>query len=96
MGKKRIKEREYKVTHNTLFEETFGVPGLGVAFLKKTLPSRIRKQLDLDKLTVKKMRFRDALFRETRPDIVYDVPILGTDEHVRFYVIIEHISRLEV
>jgi len=34
MGKKRKKESEYKVTHDTFFDETFGMPSFGVAFLK--------------------------------------------------------------
>jgi len=71
MGKQRLKKGDiYKITHNTFFEETFGTPSFGTAFLKKTLPRKIRKQLDLDKLTVEKTKFRDKLFRETRPDIV--------------------------
>jgi hypothetical protein len=92
MGKKRIKKGDYKVTHDTFFDETFGMPSFGVAFLKAKLPRKIRKQLDLDKLTVVWKKFRDELFRETRPDIVYKVPIRGTDEHVNFHVIIEHKS----
>ena len=85
MGKKRIKKTDYKVTHDTFFDETFGMPSFGVAFLKAKLPRKIRKQLDLDKLTVTWKKFRDELFRETRPDIVYKVPIRGTDEHVNFH-----------
>jgi len=42
MGKQRLKNGDiYKVTHNTFFEETFGVPGFGIAFLKKTLPRKL-------------------------------------------------------
>ena len=92
MGKKRIKKDQYKLTHDTFFEVTFGMPSLGIAFLKAKLPQKLRKHLDFDKLTVVKPKFRDKLFRETRPDIVYKVPICGTDEHISFYVIIEHKS----
>jgi len=35
---KKAKENEYIVTHDTFFDETFGMPSLGVAFLKKVLP----------------------------------------------------------
>jgi len=90
--KKRIKEGEYKLTHDAFFDETFGMPSFGIAFLKAKLPRKLRKHLDLDKLTVMRPKFRDKLFRETRPDIVYNVPIRGTDEHVRFFTIIEHKS----
>jgi hypothetical protein len=68
------------------------MPSLGIAFLKKVLPGKLRKQLDLDKLTVEKPKFRDKRFRETRPDMVYKVPILGTGDCVSFYIIIEHKS----
>jgi len=39
--------------------------------LKKVLPRKLKKQLEIEKLTVEKPNFRDPLFRETRPDIVY-------------------------
>ena len=68
------------------------MPSLGIAFLKKKLPRKLRRHLDLDKLTVEKTKFRDKLFRETRPDIVYKVPICKTNDYISFYVIIEHKS----
>jgi hypothetical protein len=93
MGKQRTKKAgEYKLTHDAFFEETFGMPSLGSAFLKRVLPRKLRKQLDFDQLTVVKTKFRDVLFRETRPDIVYNVPIIGSDEYVSFHVIVEHKS----
>ena len=94
MGKQRAKKGDkYKVTHNTFFEETFGEPSFGIAFLKKVLPRKLKTQLEIEKLTVEKPYFRDDQFRETRPDIVYKVPIRGTDKHISFYVVIEHKSQ---
>ena len=91
MGKQRSKKGdEYKVQHNTFFEETFGMPGFGVAFLKKMLPKELKKHLEIEKLTVEKPKYRDKYFRETRPDMVYVVPIRGTGDHIRFYIVIEH------
>ena len=75
MGKKKTRLDQYCLTHSTFFEETFQMPSLGIAFLKKVLPRKLLKQLDIDQLTVKKMKFRDVLFRETCPDIVYKVSI---------------------
>ncbi len=92
MGDKKKKTDETKLQHSTFFEETFGMPSLGVAFLKKVLPKKVLKQIDVEKLTVEKVKFRDTLFRETRPDIVYNVPILGADEHVSVHIIVEHKS----
>ena len=91
MGKQRAKKGdEYKVQHNTFFEETFGMPEFGVAFLKKMLPRELKKHLEIEKLTVEKPKYRDKQFRETRPDMVYVVPIRGTGSHIRFYTVIEH------
>jgi len=92
MVKKRNKEGESKLTHDTFFDETFGMPEFGIAFLKKVLPRKITKQLELEKLTVQKPKFRDVLFRETRPDVVYKVPICGIDDYVSIRVIVEHKS----
>jgi len=58
MGKKRIKKDELRLTHNDFFEETFGMPNFGIAFLKAKLPRKLRKHLDLKKLTVEKTRYR--------------------------------------
>jgi len=45
MGKQRLKKGDiYKITHNTFFEETFGLPSFGIAFLKKTLPRSIHSR----------------------------------------------------
>ena len=55
MSKKRSKKTdEYRLQHNTFFEETFMMPEFGAAFLKKTLPRKLKKRLDIDKLTVEK------------------------------------------
>ena len=93
MGDKRSKKGdEYRLQHNTFFEETFMMPELGIAFLKKVLPRKLQKQIEIDKLTVEKTKFRDKLFRETRPDVVYKVPIIGAKGHISFHVIVEHKS----
>jgi hypothetical protein len=58
MGKKRAKKGdEYKVTHNTFFDETFGMPSFGIAFLKAKLPRKLKKHLEIEKLTVEKPAF---------------------------------------
>jgi len=92
MGKKKSKLDKYCLTHITFFEAVFQMPSLGIAFLKKTLPGKLRKYLDLERLTIEKVKFYDTLFRKTRPDIVYKVPIIGADEYASIHVIIEHKS----
>ena len=85
-------EIDYKLQHSTFFEETFKMPSLGISFLKHFLPPEMVERLDIEKLTVEQEKLVDDVFRETRPDIVYHVPILGVDERVSFQVVLEHKS----
>ena len=51
MGKQKAKNHEkHKLTHDAFFEETFGMPSLGIAFLKNMLSRKLLKHLDLDQL----------------------------------------------
>jgi len=59
MSGKKTKFDEYCLTHNLFFEETFKMPSLGIAFLKKTLPQKLLRKIDLEKLTVEKTKFCD-------------------------------------
>ena len=83
---------EYRIQHSTFFEATFGMPSLAKAFLRKFLPRRLVKRLDIEKLVIVKEKFRDGEFRETRPDMVYEVPIIGMNKRVRIHIILEHKS----
>ena len=83
---------EFCIQHSTFFEETFQMPTLAVAFLKHFLPPETLERLNLEKLVVVKEKFRDGEFRETRPDVVYEVPIIGAKGRVRIHIILEHKS----
>jgi len=83
---------ELTLSHNGYFRETFQSKRLAKAFLKKKLPKSTLRCLDLKRLVVESRHLGDDLFKETIADVVYRVPIKGTNEHVNFFVVIEHKS----
>jgi len=82
-----------ELTHGGYFQETFRLKRLGRAFLKKGLPKKVLKYLDLENLTVESRHLGDDMFKETIADVLYKVPIKGTDEYINFFIIVEHKSR---
>jgi len=80
------------LTHDKLFREVFQWLGLAKAFLRLVLSAPILAKLDLDRLTVEPRDFLSVLFKETRADVIYKVPILGCEESLRIYIILEHKS----
>jgi hypothetical protein len=65
---------------------------LAKGFLRVTLPSELRKHLDLDGLTIEPTHLTDDVFTDRYADVIYRVPIKGTGHHVDFFVILEHKS----
>lgn len=101
MVKKSLKselERELEVvgglplTHDKLFREVFQWIELAKAFLKKVLPKVVLERLDIDGLTVEPKDFLSLLFRETRADMIYRIPIHGSERSLCVYVLLEHKS----
>ena len=80
------------LTHDKLFREVFQWLGLAKAFLRVVLSAPILAKLDLDRLTVEPKDFLSVVFKETRADIIYRVPILGREESLCIYVLLEHKS----
>jgi hypothetical protein len=57
------------------------------------LPGDLRERLDLDGLTIEPRHVSDDLVKRDRiADVVYRVPIRGTEHHVDFFIILEHKS----
>ena len=83
---------DLKLSHGGYFQETFRLKRLAQAFLGKVLPKKTLPHLDMENLTVESRHLADDLFRETIADVIYRVPIKGTEECVNFFIIIEHKS----
>ena len=82
----------HNLTHDTFFKEMFQMPQLAVAFLKKFLPQKTLEWLDFENLTIETKDFVDDFYRKTRPDMVYEMPIIGEEGKASVHVIIEHKS----
>lgn len=80
------------LTHDGFFEKMFEMPDLARAFLKSKLPKEILPKLDLENITLEPKDFLNLVFKETHADMIYRVPILGMDEHLRVYILLEHKS----
>ena len=94
MGKEESPQSiDLTLTHDGYFREGFQIKRLAKAFLKKALPKRTIRRLDLDGLTVEERHLTDELFKDKVADVIYRVPIKGTKEYVNFFVIVEHKSR---
>jgi len=80
------------LTHDKLFRAVFQWLELAKAFLRLVLAAPILAKLDLDRLTVEPKDFLSVVFKETRADMIYRVPILGCEESLCVYVLLEHKS----
>jgi hypothetical protein len=81
------------LNHDEFFTGTFQTKRLAKGFLQVTLPDNLRERLDLDGLTFEPRHVSDDLVRRDRiTDVVYRVPIRGTEHHINFFVILEHKS----
>lgn len=85
------KKRE-PLTHDRFFELTFQMKEVAAAFLRTTLPKEMSDCLELDALTVAPTDTIATHFRKMRADVIYNVPVRGSDEHVSVYVVLEHKS----
>jgi hypothetical protein len=80
------------LTHNGFFTGTFQRTRLARGFLRVVLPSDLLACLDLSGLTVEPRHLTDNVFKNREADVIYRVPIRGTEHHVDFFVIFEHKS----
>jgi hypothetical protein len=80
------------LTHDRFFTETFKTKRLAKGFLRRTLPVALLDSLNLNGLTVEPRHLTDELFKEFITDVVYRVPIKGTDKYADFFVFLEHKS----
>ena len=85
----RLRDIGGRLTHDTLFREMFEWLGLAKAFLRLVLSGPILAKLDLDRLTVDPRDFLSIIFKETRADVIYKIPIVGSEESLRICVVME-------
>ena len=81
-----------KLTHDGYFREAFQVQRIAKAALKKVLPAKTIPYLNLEGLTVEERQKSDDVFKELTADVIYKVPVKETQEHVNFFVLMEHKS----
>lgn len=79
-------------THDKLFREVFQWVELAKAFLRIVLPGPVLAKLDLERLTIEPKDFLSIIFKETRADIIYRIPIIASKENLCVYVLLEHKS----
>jgi len=80
------------LTHNDFFTGTFQMQRLAKAFLRVVLPGELLDCVELDALTTEEPHLTDEIFKNLHADMVYRVPIKNTEQHVDFFVILEHKS----
>ena len=81
------------LTHDEFFTGTFRTKRLAKGFLRVVLPSELLECLDLDGLTFEPRHVSDDLVvRDRIADVVYRVPIKGTEQHIDFFTVLEHKS----
>ena len=59
------------------------------AFLRLVLSAPILAKLGLDWLTVEPRDFLSILLKETRTDMTYKIPIVGSEESLRIYIVMK-------
>ena len=81
-----------QLDHDGFFVNTFQMKRLAKGFLRVVLPSELKEHLDLDGLSVEPKHKTDEVFKKRHADMIYRVPVVGTEHHVDFFVILEHKS----
>ena len=62
------------------------------AFLRILLPKKLLELLDLDGIIAEPRHITDELFQHLIADVVFRVPVKGTDKHIDFFILLEHKS----
>jgi hypothetical protein len=81
-----------QLDHDGFFANTFQMKRLAKGFLRVVLPRELKERLDLEGLTIEPKHRTDDVFKDRIADVIYRVPIKGTEHHIDFFVILEHKS----
>ena len=81
--------------HDEFFKATFGRIEIALDYLLSMLPAALLQELDLSKLKRINGSFVSPALKETFSDVVYQSPLIGTEQSVLLSFIIEHKSKPE-
>lgn len=81
--------------HDEFFKATFGRIEIALDYLLSMLPATLLQELDLSKLKRINGSFVSPALKETFSDVVYQSPLIGTEQSVLLSFIIEHKSKPE-
>lgn len=82
-------------SHDEFFRATFADPKIARAFCRHYVAGRFPNQLDVEGLKLQKGSFVDPDLRSHLSDMLYTVPLAGTNRSLYIYILIEHKSRSE-
>jgi len=80
------------LSHDKFFTVTFQRKRLARSFLRILLPKKLLELLDLDGIVAEPRHITDELFQHLIADVVFRVPVKGTDKHIDFFILLEHKS----
>jgi predicted transposase/invertase (TIGR01784 family) len=86
--------RKVRNPHDVFFKQTLARPGVAADFLRRYLPPRIVRLLDLKRLAIEKESFVDAKLRQHFSDLLVRVRLRGRGE-AYVYILLEHKSAPE-
>jgi predicted transposase/invertase (TIGR01784 family) len=86
--------RKVRNPHDVFFKQTLARPGVAADFLRRYLPPRIVRLLDLRRLAIEKESFVDAKLRQHFSDLLVRVGLRGRGE-AYVYILLEHKSAPE-
>jgi predicted transposase/invertase (TIGR01784 family) len=85
---------ELRHPHDAFFKETFGRTEIAADYLRHYLPPAVAARLRLEALEPQRDTFVDPDLQEHFSDLLYRVPLVGTEEqeHIYVYTLFEHKS----
>lgn len=88
-------KKEFSITHDSFFKQTFGTKEIAQAFLRHVLSPEIVRQLNLEELEIQNGSLTDSdYFKNSAADLIYVVPLIKQGaQSLHVDVILEHKSQ---
>ena len=87
---KKFLESTRLYQHDPFFRSTFEEPEMFRKLLEWHLSSAMLKLLDLDRMECQKDSLLDEQLKAYYTDLLYKIPIRGTDENIVVFILVEH------